>query len=357
MRTYALSDVAGKADAPAFLSISRQRSFFQLPEWFALVENCWAGSGYGAMLLAADDGRLAIACGRRRHDHALRSCTNLYTTEFELLGDSSNVEMARAFGRDMTSSFDGLQSLQLEGFDPAVSSFRALLEGIRSSGWVAKPYFGWAVWRERVAGTGFESYLSTRASPLRHTWKRKLALLVRTRAVRWQFYQMGDDPGPLIALYENVRRRSWKEPEPFPEFIGNLICVAAAAGALRMGVLFIDEVPAAAQFWIVWGGRATIYKLLYAEHFARFSPGTLLTMEMMRCVLEQDKPSEIDFGRGDDSYKRLWLSSRSERWGIEAANPLMLKGLPRSFRIVAGMVHSSIKTKVFRRGAPSGSRR
>jgi CelD/BcsL family acetyltransferase involved in cellulose biosynthesis len=124
-----------------------------------------------------------------------------------------------------------------------------------------------------------------------------------------------------------------------------------------MGVLFIDEVPAAAQFWIVWGGRATIYKLLYAEHFARFSPGTLLTMEMMRCVLEQDKPSEIDFGRGDDSYKRLWLSSRSERWGIEAANPLMLKGLPRSFRIVAGMVHSSIKTKVFRRGAPSGSRR
>jgi CelD/BcsL family acetyltransferase involved in cellulose biosynthesis len=115
-----------------------------------------------------------------------------------------------------------------------------------------------------------------------------------------------------------------------------------------MGVLFIDDEPAAAQFWIVRGGKATIYKLVYAEEFARFSPGTLLTMEMMRRVLEQDSPAQVDFGRGDDAYKKLWLSSRSERWGIEAANPRTLNGLPRSFWILAGGVRSAVKRKLSR---------
>jgi hypothetical protein len=357
MRTYALRDLVSRNFETPFLSASKQASFFAQPEWFAMVENCGIGSGYTATMLAADDGRLAIACRRRHQELAIRSCTNLYTTEFDLLGDTSNVEAVRAFALDVTNSFGRLRSLQLEGLNPSDSSFGALLDGLRSAGWVAKPYFGWAVWREKVADTEFQDYLSTRNSLLRNTWKRKGAQLAKAAVPRWQFHRMGDDPGALIALYENVRQRSWKKAEPFPDFISGLMRLAAAVGALRMGVLFINDVPAAAQFWIVWAGRATIYKLVYAEEFARFSPGTLLTMEMMRCVLEQDKPAEIDFGRGDDAYKRLWLSTRSERWGIEGANPWTLKGLPRSFWIVAGMAHTSIKRKLFRRDAPSRSQR
>ncbi|HEX4159705.1 MAG TPA: GNAT family N-acetyltransferase [Rhizomicrobium sp.] len=348
MRSFELADLARTAEALPFLSISRQRSFFEQPEWFGLVEDCWARNGCAATVAAADDGRVAIVCCRRRRERTLRSCTNLYTTEFNLLGDSSNTAAVRELARQLAASPERLEFIQLEGLDPEDGSFGALLTGLRGAGWIAKPYFGWVVWRESLAGVEFQKYLSSRDSLLRNTWRRKQVLLAKTARPRWQFYRKDDETEAFIALYDDVRRRSWKKPEPHPDFIPGLIRAAAAAGALRMGVLFIDDEPAAAQFWIVRGGKATIYKLVYAEEFARFSPGTLLTMEMMRRVLEQDSPAQVDFGRGDDAYKKLWLSSRSERWGIEAANPRTLNGLPRSFWILAGGVRSAVKRKLSR---------
>lgn len=347
MRRYSLPDLADQVDTLPFLSDSRSGSFFALPKWFELVSECLSGSGYATTILAADNGCLALAGCQRDGKKSLRSCTNLYSTEFDFLGDSSNIEAVRSFAREVTILPMRLHSVQLEGLDPVAGSFRAALGGLRSAGWLAKPYFGWAVWHERLVDISFERYLSTRDAALRNTWRRKQALLSKTAESRWQIYRSGDDLESLISAYENVRERSWKKPEPFPHFIGRVIRLAGSTGALRMGLLFINEIPAAAQFWIVWAGRATIYKLVYAEEYARFSPGTLLTMEMMRRILDKDKPSIIDFGRGDDGYKKLWLNSRGERWGIEAANPRAFGGLSRSFRILAGMARNTFKAKRF----------
>ncbi len=100
-----------------------------------------------------------------------------------------------------------------------------------------------------------------------------------------------------------------------------------ASGIAKLAVARIDGVPAAAQVWLAQDHRATIFKLAHDPDFDKQSVGTLLTHWVLQQLHDKDGVREVDFGRGDDPYKRQWLGSRRDRQGLLAANPRSFKGL------------------------------
>jgi hypothetical protein len=271
----------------------------------------------------------------------LRSCTNLYSYAFDLLGDTTDPDAVYAFAKELASSSADLDGIQLDGLDPQSGYFSPLLAGIRDGGAVAKSYRGWSLWYESTVGVTFEQYLAARPAVLRNTWLRKSKSLARRSGVVFRI-NSDCDVQSKIEIYDRVRRRSWKSDEPFADFIPQLVSLAHRLGALRFGTLLIDSTPTAAQFWIVWKGQATIYKLVYDTRYAPASPGTLLTMEMIRSLLQNGDVSELNFGRGNDPYKELWVRQRREKWGIEAANPRTLSGLRWSAAIRAALLRDRL---------------
>src|SRR5262249_6396574 len=130
-----------------------------------------------------------------------------------------------------------------------------------------------------------------------------------------------------IGIYEHVYAASWKKPEPYPGFIPGLIRTGLYQSALTVGVLRVDGMPVAAQIWIIFKRRATIFKLAHLEAYRKWSVGSVLTRYLIERAFSDPNVCEIDFGRGDDQYKQLWLPHRRQRWGIVAYDPGTAIGL------------------------------
>ena len=61
-------------------------------------------------------------------------------------------------------------------------------------------------------------------------------------------------------------------------------------------------------------------------------------------LLASDAIAGVDFGRGDDGYKRLWVGQRDQRVGVLLANPRRVKGLVTILRHVAGSLRRRISS-------------
>jgi hypothetical protein len=310
-----------------------QRSFFALTQWYDLLVRFGLPQGTGirmyaderpgstiALLLTAD-----VLGGRR----CLTSLANFYSVEHGL-SCSQGADLGcglAAILAEIEEDRPRWDCLRLIELDPCDAGYGALVRALRQAGFLVECAPGAATWFETTEGMTFADYVAERPSQLRNTWRRKRRSAAIDGRLTAAFYSDNAGIDTAIADYQKIYAASWKTAEAFPQFIPALIRLAAELKALRLGIYYVDGVPAAAQFWILWRRRAVIYKLAHDRRFDRLSLGTVLTMEMIERVLDQDRPSEINLGRGDDPYKQLWLPRRRERWGITAANPRTMRGL------------------------------
>ncbi len=221
-----------------------------------------------------------------------------------------------------------LDSLQLGPLDLASPQAQALQQGLAAAGWRTQPYFCFGNWHLPLPPGGSErwpAYWASREGALRNTAARMGRRFVRAGG-RFEFVTGAAGLDAALAAYDSVYAHSWKGAEPHPGFLPGLARAAAAQGWLRLGLAWLGAQPVAAQLWLVQPPRAHIYKLAYREDAASYSPGTLLTAQLMQQVLADPAVTEIDYGMGDEPYKQQWMAQRRERWGLEALNPATLRG-------------------------------
>lgn len=269
-----------------------------------------------------------------------RTLTTPYTGVYEpliALGAADRAAIFSVFARSCRS----FATTRLDALDQATAADIAL-GGTRAGLAIARfDHFG--NWHEDVAGLDWAAWLARRPGALRETIRRRTRQAERLATARFGLFSGQSDLAAGITAFEAVYAKSWKEPEPFPAFNPAQIRAAASLGLARLGIWWIGETPAAAQFWIVEHGRATVLKLAHDDSLKAHSPGTVLTAWMIRHMIEQEHVSALDFGRGDDPYKQGWVSDRRQRVGLMLINPRYPRGMIALARHAIGRAKARLR--------------
>jgi hypothetical protein len=286
----------------------------------------------------------------------LASLTTPYTCEYVPLLVPGLPAAAQAAVFEAFGEFcRGWATTRLDALPAEWPALPVCLKAARGAGLAVVRFAHFGNWHEDVRGLDFSRYLACRPGALRETIRRKLRRGERNTDASFTVITSPEELDGGIDAYDQVYARSWKQPEPFPRFNTELMREAAAAGVLRLGIWRIGGTPVAAQLWIVERGTATVLKLAHDETFQADSPGTVLTALMLRVLLDVEHVEKIDFGRGDDGYKRGWAAQRQQRIGVVLVNPLRPAGLGFLARHTAGRVRGLVRARRPRdAGHPAG---
>lgn len=249
------------------------------------------------------------------------------------LGQAELVAIGHALGR-----FWRISALtRLDALDGNSGWLPPLLAGLRRAGLVGLRFDHFGNWHLPVSGLGWDAYLAGRPGQLRSAADRRGRVLMDRKGGRFVLVDSTTGLEAALAAYAQTYAASWKPAEPEPDFIPELARAAANAGLLRLGVLWLGDVPVAAQIWLLHpGGWAGVQKLAHDEAYRALAPGTVLTALMVRHLLQRDGVTELDFGRGDDFYKRSWTGQRRQRTGVILAAPWRVAGAAAIARHAGG---------------------
>lgn len=257
---------------------------------------------------------------------------NYYSCLYGPMGSGSGlVGLSQAQWREAVQGLrrsPGSSVLRLQPLDAGSTWLAALQQGMRAAGYWTDRFFCFGNWFQPVPVGGYASYWAQRPSMLRNSVERGRRRL--DRAGPWRIeINRGGPQGVERALdaYQAVYAQSWKVPEPCPEFMPGLVRMAAGQGWLRLGVLWLNDRPLAAQVWLLHGAKANIYKLAYVKGQEKLSAGSVLTAALMQHVMDEDRVSEVDYLSGDDAYKRDWMAHRRERVGLVAFDSRSPRGM------------------------------
>lgn len=287
---------AAAADAAGGLDRAAQPSLYDRIDWLRLTARHVLPEARPMITRArCDDGGMAWLwlLDRGRHAEAFASW---YTLSFRPVGSGAPLE---AIARALRGRFATITLAPMPVADAEVTA-----AAFRAGGWIARDSEATGNWVADVDGLDFAGWWARRPGALRATLKRKRARAPLEIIIHERF----DDDA--WRAYQTIYATSWKPEEGSPAFLRALAEQEGAAGTLRLGVAYHEDRPVAAQFWLVEHGVATIHKLAYDPAAHELSPGTQLGAAMFAHAIDRDRAARIDYGTGDDAYKRDWMDRR-----------------------------------------------
>jgi CelD/BcsL family acetyltransferase involved in cellulose biosynthesis len=153
----------------------------------------------------------------------------------------------------------------------------------------------------------WEGYLGGLKSKQRHEVRRKLRRLDEAGDIRFAVY---DEPGDIIdkreiffKLFQDSRKDKTEFMTPkMKSFFSAMISAMADAGILKMGMMYVDALPAGAVLYFDYQGRIYLYNNGYDPRFATVSVGVLSKILLLQHGIDEKKKI-FDFLKGQETYK------------------------------------------------------
>jgi len=305
-------------------------SFFTTPAWWrATLASALPPEATTAFLRTGDS-----VFPMLRTPTGWQSLTTLYTYLYEPVGTGGLDDFARWCR--------GKGVVRLDSLDPDAPWLAGLRVALTRAGLKPLLFDHFGIWEEDVTGLTWTDYARGREGRLRETIRRRLRDFHKDPTLTLTL----DTSEAAIDAYHAVEPKTWKQPEPFPAFNRTLFREAGRDGTLFLAVLRRDDTPIAVQAWTLFNRRATVLKLVHDQGQDARSPGTVLTALVIQHLLDQGAIDWLDFGRGDDPYKKSWVRQRRQRVGMLIADPWRPVGLAAIARDWLGRLR--------RRALPSG---
>jgi len=344
---FLVREASGLAElSPAASAVFGQDGIFSPQGWYrcTIAHALPEGTRAAFVEIARGEAVRAVFPMQRGSGGEFSALTTPYSCLWQPLFASSSAKEAFDIGKAFAVYCRRQATTRLEALDADAPWLAPLLGGVKAGGLFPLRFDHFGNWHEDVAGIDWTTYLAARPGALREAIRRRSKRLVDKMGAAFSICKNGDGLEPAIAAYEKIYASSWKKPEPFAFFNAAFMRECAAEGSLRLGGLGLDGKPLAAQFWVVRDGVAAMLKLAHDEESRALSPGTVLTALMIRYMLDEERVMSLDFGRGDDGYKKDWVGARRQRIGFLLANPRTFQGGAAILRHVAGGVFRRVGT-------------
>lgn len=319
------------------LSRESQPHLFDRVDWLEkLYSHCL--SGYPPLYLRARaDGAEAWLFLYHKRPGEYQALANYYNFTFRPIfagdpDDKVRLALLKAMARRLRGRAGHIVLRPVPDEDGLVD---LLANAFRSAGWVT---FTQPVDSNHYLDVGerdFDRYWDARPGALRSTVDRKVAKFPVDIEIHDRFLPN------IWEEYEAVYENSWKPEEGSLPFLRALAQQEGDVGHLRLGIARSEGKAVAAQFWTVENGVALIHKLAHRQDAGAGSPGTLLSHAMFNHAIDIDKVARIDFGTGDDDYKKDWMEDDRPLYQIDLYNLQRVSSwLPALKSCISGLVRS-----------------